>query len=67
MKISPPKRIGLQDERDVYGTYTEEDAEAKEIIPFEKTETMVGIAEASELTEHHIRQADEKQGPILTV
>lgn len=67
MRIFPPKRIGLQDEGDIYGTYTEEDAEAKGLTPFQKDRVIVGIAEAADLAEHHIRQTDEKQGPVLTV
>jgi hypothetical protein len=69
MKVFPPARLGMQDDRDVYGTHTEEAAEAKGIAPFHKGsgEVIVGYAEASDLEEHHIRQTDEKTGPILTV
>ncbi|RFU32809.1 hypothetical protein B7463_g3585, partial [Scytalidium lignicola] len=34
MKAFPPKRIGVQDDYDVYGTYTEYVAEVKGMVPF---------------------------------
>lgn len=52
-KIFPIKRAGLQDETDIYGTFSEADAEQKGIQPFmgQKNATLDGIEEVVEPTD----------------
>jgi hypothetical protein len=36
MSLFPPARVGLKDEADIYGTFTEDVAQQKGIVPFAK-------------------------------
>lgn len=71
-KVFPIKRAGLQDETDIYGTFSEADAEHKGMQPFmgQKTVTVDGIEaplEATDLEQAGLQWSGTKRGPIVSV
>jgi hypothetical protein len=68
-KIFPIKRAGMQDDTDIYGTFSEADAEQKGIQPFlsHKAASLEGVEatgpgpiEASDLEKAGLPQTDAK-------
>ncbi len=72
------KRAGMQDDADIYGTFSDDVAETKGIVPFSihskgvhdimGAEPVEGIRiDAVDLERHGLGQTDTKKGPIIAL